>query len=1058
MKDESKTENAEDLRPIACTDTAGKLFWSLMNDRLRVFWTKNKYITSQQKGALSDVSGCLEHNWTLVEALKNAKLTKNQIILVWLDLKNAYGSVRHNLIQFALEWYHVPEWFADLIFQYYDSLFAFVTTPEWNTDLFSFLVGVFQGCVISPTLFIGVFQILIDFVDKFKINPYKWHSSAKEDIPEEMSNSDSLSLSQQAYVDDHTLVSSDTVGAQYNLDLLQLILWWSACLVLKPVKCISLGLADKRWKRGNQNGNSFGPFNPDLHLINLNDHGNHALITFIGDTKHQNFKCLGRKIWPSISDSPALDEIFIEFEQNLEIVDAQFISGASKVWIYQFMILSMLVWPFLVYPFSVNQIIQFETLATKFIKSWYGLNHSANPKILYLPRNKYCGWGLTSAVSLFKSMQIVGQHILKYSRDILTRNVSFLHRAKCKRSNSKRWEPGEALDNYESILNFDIAFRGNTGKSGLGSYKNRSLKNASNKEKRSAITDLCKQTDTDARVLELHNLVLSGNLLKWDDLIATQTDWNTQIMGMSENELSFTLNAQALSLPSPSNLRRWGLHQLAACPLCAKPGASTKHILSGCTKSLFQHRYTWRHDNVLRCILKNLCGRISIANRNTTSRHKSVGHISTSFVKSGSVRKSNNKPEKRCSNLLSETDDWKLTVDFDASIPFPITDVPTTLRPDIVIYSLKRRIVIWGELTVPNEERIKQSAIKKIARYKNLADALELKEWTVHNMSFEVGSIGFLGQSVKQFLSKLGFTGPELKFMLIKIAQAARRSSFYIWNARHSPIWSPPSLFEWTPSVAFPRSLNPFVVPTPQYHPVNLSSPFQPDIPSPVTAPQSHQITSSAESLSPPPLYIPPKPRRNAAIRPPPSLYSHPTKVNSPVQTRQVTKQIPTIPEDSTFDDTLAPSPFPNPVPNPSPKKPSNPSPTNKWCDPWKLSTGIGSDILNFEVTPRPDQSSSVHDGAESSPIRVVNTASLRKNDICLAAIPEVQEKHTPFIVNPISEEKYVTPVPSAFHYSPPQHVLQVNFEHGLQLEQTTHYEHSFTRPKTFLRRSSWNL
>jgi hypothetical protein len=576
-----------------------------------------------------------------------------------------------------------------------------------------------------------------------------------------------------------------------------------------------------------------------------------------------------------------------------------------------------------------------------------------------------------------------------------------------------------------------------------------------------------KKTDTDARVLELHDLVRSGNLLKWDDLMATQTDWNTQIMGMSENERSFTLNAQALSLPSPSNLRRWGLHQLAACPLCTKPGANTKHILSGCTKGLFQHRYTWRHDNVLRCILSNLCGRISIANRNTTPRHNSVGHISTSFVKSGSVRKSNNKPEKRCSNLLSETDDWKLIVDFDASIPFPITDVPTTLRPDIVIYSLKRKIVIWGELTVPNEERIKESAIKKIARYKDLAAALELKKWKVYNMSFEVGSIGFLGQSVKQFLSKLGFTGHELKCMLIKIAQAARRSSFYIWNARHSPIWSPPSLFEWTPSVAFPRSQNPFVVTAPQYHPVNLSSPSQPNIPSPVSAHQSHPITSSAvtsapqcepKSHSPPLLSIPPKPRRNAAIRPPPSLYSPPTKVNPPVQTRQVSKQLPTIPEDSTFDNTLAPFPFPNPAPNPSPKKPPNPPPTKKWCDPWKHSTGIGSDILNFEETPRPDQSSSVHDGAESSPTRVDNIASLRKKEIPLAATPEVEEKHTPSMVKSVSEEKYATPGPPASHYSPPEHDLQVNFEHDLQPEQTTRYEHSFTHPKTFLRRSPWNL
>jgi hypothetical protein len=101
-----------------------------MNDRLRDFWTQNKYITAAQKGALSGVSGCLEHSFNLVQALKNAKLSHRQIIVTWLDLKNAYGSVRHNLIQFALEWYHVPEWLADLIFQYYESLFAFVTTPD----------------------------------------------------------------------------------------------------------------------------------------------------------------------------------------------------------------------------------------------------------------------------------------------------------------------------------------------------------------------------------------------------------------------------------------------------------------------------------------------------------------------------------------------------------------------------------------------------------------------------------------------------------------------------------------------------------------------------------------------------------------------------------------------------------------------------------------------------------------------------------------------------------------------------------------------------------------
>ena len=132
VKDSNKLTNPGDMRPIACTDAAGKLFWTLINDRLRSFWTANNYLSSSQKGALNDTAGCLEHSWTLYEAIKDAKASDRQIIISWLDLKNAYGSIRHNLIQFALEWYHVPEWVANLIFQYYEQLYAFVIDPDWK--------------------------------------------------------------------------------------------------------------------------------------------------------------------------------------------------------------------------------------------------------------------------------------------------------------------------------------------------------------------------------------------------------------------------------------------------------------------------------------------------------------------------------------------------------------------------------------------------------------------------------------------------------------------------------------------------------------------------------------------------------------------------------------------------------------------------------------------------------------------------------------------------------------------------------------------------------------
>ena len=296
--------------------------------------------------------------------------------------------------------------------------------------------------------------------------------------------------------------------------------------------------------------------------------------------------------------------------------------------------------------------------------------------------------------------------------------------------------------------------------------------------------------------------------------MSTQTDWNTQILGMSEKELAFVMNAQALSACSPFNLRRWGFNLAACCKLCGKKAATGKHLLSSCPKALFQNRYTWRHDNVLRCISSDLCGLISRANRNKNPKSQ-IKHISHSFVKSGATAKPRRK--EIIESLLSSANDWKMVIDFDASIPFPITDVPTNLRPDIVIYSLSLRIVIWGELTCPGEERIAESAIKKMRRYNKLAADLSLKLWKVYPMTLEVGSIGFLGNSVRHFLKSLGAKSEQLKAMLKRMSLTASRSSFYIWNAIHCVNWNPPQLYKWTPSVSFPAIVKPCFPAKPSY-------------------------------------------------------------------------------------------------------------------------------------------------------------------------------------------------------------------------------------------------
>jgi len=93
---------------------------------------KNNFISREiQKGFLAGVPGCIEHTFALFEALRDSKQHYRQLVITWIDLANAYGSVRHNLIQFALEWYHVPKMIQMLIFNCYEQLCAAVFTNKY---------------------------------------------------------------------------------------------------------------------------------------------------------------------------------------------------------------------------------------------------------------------------------------------------------------------------------------------------------------------------------------------------------------------------------------------------------------------------------------------------------------------------------------------------------------------------------------------------------------------------------------------------------------------------------------------------------------------------------------------------------------------------------------------------------------------------------------------------------------------------------------------------------------------------------------------------------------
>lgn len=63
-------------------------------------------------------SGGLEHRGVVTQLIREARDDREDLVVIWLDLTNPYGSIPHQLVEMALERYHVPQKVKDLILDY----------------------------------------------------------------------------------------------------------------------------------------------------------------------------------------------------------------------------------------------------------------------------------------------------------------------------------------------------------------------------------------------------------------------------------------------------------------------------------------------------------------------------------------------------------------------------------------------------------------------------------------------------------------------------------------------------------------------------------------------------------------------------------------------------------------------------------------------------------------------------------------------------------------------------------------------------------------------------
>ena len=126
---------------------------------------------------------------------------------------------------------------------------------------------------------------------------------------------------------------------------------------------------------------------------------------------------------------------------------------------------------------------------------------------------------------------------------------------------------------------------------------------------------------------------------------------------------------------------------------------------------------------------------------------------------------------------------------------FPLNVALTEKRPDMVMWSDAKMIIIIFELTVPAERNVLAAHTRKEERYGTLANECRKSGYDTHVFNVEVGVLGFIGDSMRRALLALGGKSLWNSDLRRKIEHLALRCSYAIYLQHKSSAWTPWRLY-----------------------------------------------------------------------------------------------------------------------------------------------------------------------------------------------------------------------------------------------------------------------
>lgn len=142
-------------------------FHRILSLRLSDFFSKNKLLdTTIQKGGISGQKlSVLQQIVKVKNVIKHANKNKSKCALLFLDVRDAFGSINRDALSIILEKYGVDNSFINYFETFYDNFQYYVKQGNLECDELDWGTGIVQGCPLSPILFVSALNFAIRYLD-----------------------------------------------------------------------------------------------------------------------------------------------------------------------------------------------------------------------------------------------------------------------------------------------------------------------------------------------------------------------------------------------------------------------------------------------------------------------------------------------------------------------------------------------------------------------------------------------------------------------------------------------------------------------------------------------------------------------------------------------------------------------------------------------------------------------------------------------------------------------------------------------------------------------------